>query len=286
MPHPAQGQTIQNIDDSPNDEFNDRAIVEPGVSRIFGQLTPADLPEPVYTTNATFNPGDVNTFTIPNLPASEPFLAWVDHDGAEIDTIMGQFDDAGEMINFDDDGSPAGALAPAIRGVVPSSGMIELQVTEFGDNDFDGTLDFVDEYCCEDCTPPDDSAEYYREVCSEENVSGSSYGTGDYTLSVLIGDVEVNGDVDFFTLSGMPPGHAFVVSESLSEVGIRMQWLARDGSVISNSSYSETNNREQIGGLVPANGEVHVVVRGYAGYGYWGNEDYLLQVETRDVGEE
>lgn len=269
LPMAAGAQTIQSIDTAPNDQFSDRVMVDPGITHIFGQLDSPDMPEPIYTTNETLNRGEVDTFTISDLPPSEPFFVWLDHGTSSMDTILGVFDSTDNMVAFDDDGSPTGNLASAIRGVVPSTGTLRLKVSGIGDDDFDG------------------AHEYYHDEHSESPMSEPHYQQGDYTLSAVIGDVEIVSDVDFFTLSGLTPGDAFTISEALSASGVSMQWLANDGTVISHSSFSETDNREQISGLVPNSGQVHVVVRGYNAYGYEGGYistgEYLLRVESRTV---
>ncbi|MGF1513790.1 MAG: hypothetical protein ACFB5Z_08855 [Elainellaceae cyanobacterium] len=272
LPLPAAAQTIQSIDDAPNDTFGDRVTVAPGASRIFGQLEPPEIPETDYSSEETLNQSEVNTFTITGLPAEEPFFAWVDSDES-MDTIMAQFDGAENLLAFDDDSSPFGLYAPAIRGVVPSSGTLILKVSGIGDDDFDGFLD------------------YYEPGFAEPGFTQAQrdphYEMGDYTLSVLTGEENITGDLDFFSLSGLTPGDVFSVAVSLTEYGASIGWLADDGSLISRSVYAESSNREQVSGLVPASGEVHLVVTGYDDFSFEGDHgnsgDYVLVVETRAI---
>jgi len=267
LPLPATAQTIQSIDEAPNDTFGDRVLVAPGTTRIFGQLAPPDVSETDYSTSATIDPGEVNTYTVTDLPANEPFFVWLQSDDA-MDTIMGQFDGAGNLVTFDDDSSPFGNLAPAIRGVVPSDGTLRLKVSGIGDNDFDGFSDY-----------------YEAEASSAQQ--DPHYQMGDYTLSVLTGDANVTGDLDFFTLSGLTPGDVFSLLVNLTESGASVGWLADDGSLISRSSYAEADNREQVSGIVPASGTVHFVVSGFDDFSFDGSHgtagDYLLTVESRRV---
>ncbi|MGB3612498.1 MAG: hypothetical protein WBA10_01800 [Elainellaceae cyanobacterium] len=267
LPLPAAAQTIQNIDDAPNGQFSDRVSVAPGTTRIFGQLEPPDVSETDYTTSATMNRGDVNAFTVTDLPANESFFVWVQTD-EPMDAIMGQFDSAGNLLTLDDDSSPFGNLAPAIRGVVPSDGTLHLKVSGLGDNDFDGFSD-------------------YYEVEVGNGAREPHYQVGDYTLSVMTDDSAITGDLDFFTLTGLTPGNIFSVVVNLTESGASVGWLADDGSLISRSTYAEAGNHEQVSGIVPASGEVHFVVSGFDDFSFDGSHgtsgDYLLTVESRIV---
>ena len=273
LPLPATAQTIQSIDTAPNDQFSDSVTVTPGVTRIFGQLTPPDISESIYTTRETLNRGEVDTFTISDLPPSEPFLVLLDTGDIQADTILGLFDSDDNLISFDDDSSPFGNLAPALGGIVPDSGTVYVKVSGVGDADFDGVEEYYD---------------YGYEGCSEVTISSSHYQEGDYTLAVLVGDAEIVSDVDYFSLSGLTPGDVFTVSESLSESGVMIVWLASDGSVISSSAYSELDGRLQLSGIVPVDGQVHLMVSGYDDYSLNGRHsmsgDYLLTVETRTIG--
>ncbi len=267
LPLPAVAQNIQSVDDAPNDTFSDRVSIAPDVTRIFGQLEPPEIPDTDYRTREAMSRGEANTVTITGLPASEPFFAWVESDDS-MDLVMAQFDGAGNMILFDDDSSPFGSLAPAIRGIVPSNGTVELKVSGLGDDDFDGFQDYYNP----------------EGVVSSRDPHGQA---GDYTLSVLTGEESITGDLDFFTLSGLTPGDVFSVAVSLAEAGASVGWLAGDGSLIGRSIYSEVDSREQVSGLVPASGEIHLVVSGYEDFRFEGRHgtsgEYVIAVETRAV---
>ncbi|NER85400.1 MAG: hypothetical protein F6K42_39110 [Leptolyngbya sp. SIO1D8] len=184
---------------------------------------------------------------------------------------MGRFDDNGNLLDFDDDSSPFDGLAPAIRGRIPDNGTLHLKISGIGDDNFDGLQEYY-EYYCEDCPETPELFPHYEE--------------GNYRLAVLVGDAELPGDIDFFTLSGLTPGDVFTVSESFSSYfGIRIGWLANNGSVIALSNYSDLEGREQIAGIVPPDGQVNLVVSGYDDVDLRGRHaasgDYLLTVETR-----
>ena len=273
LPRPAVAQIIQSVDTAPNDHFSDRVTIAPSVTRIFGQLTPPDISESIYTTRETLNQGEVDTFIVSDLPPSEPFLVLLDTENIQANTILGLFDSDENLISFDDDSSPFGNLAPAIEGIVPDSGTIYVKVSGVGDTDFDGEEEYY---------------HYGDDGCSEVTISSAHYQESNYTLAVLVGEAEIVSDVDYFSLSGLTPGDVFTVSESLSESGVMMIWLAGDGSVINTSSYSESNGRLQLSGIVPVDGQVHLMVSGYDDYSFDGSHstsgDYLLTVETRTIG--
>ncbi|NER85444.1 MAG: hypothetical protein F6K42_39340, partial [Leptolyngbya sp. SIO1D8] len=97
----AVAQVIQSVDTAPNEQFSDRITVEPGVTRIFGHLTPPDISDAVYATDETLKQGEVDSFTISDLPPSQSFWVVVDTSHSNMDPIMGRFDDNGNLLDFD-----------------------------------------------------------------------------------------------------------------------------------------------------------------------------------------
>ena len=275
VPVSADAQDFQNIDTAPNDRFSDRVTIEPGVSRLFGQLEQPDLSDFAYQTTEVLSPGEVDTFTISDLPPSQQLVVFLDTSDTQLGAVLGLFDNGDNLVDLGYNSYSYGSPYPSLTSAVPANGTIHLKVSGSGDDNFDGTNEYYNyyDYCggLEACEPfavaPHDQA-------------------GEYTVSVFVGDQPLRGDVDFFTLSGLTPGHVFSVAEStLSEFGLRIGWLANDGTLIGKSSYSEIIGREQLGGIVPASGEVHLVVSGYEDIAFEGrhyiSQDYLLQVETR-----
>ena len=266
FPLSASAQTLQNIDTAPNNSFNNSVIVEPGVTRIFGNLEPPTISNVDYTTSATIERGEVNSFTIPNLPPSQPFFVWMDTENTSMSASLGLFDTSDNLVRTAYDVSPTGNYAPAMHGTVPSSGTLRLKVTGSSDYNFDG-------------------AEEYYDDLGNELPGDPHYAEGDYTLSLITGDTDIRGDVDFFTLSNLRPGDIFTVSAFLAEYGVRLAWFADNGAMVSASSYSDLSYTEAISGIVPASGNVHIAVSGYDDIYFEGSHtnpgEYLLKIATQ-----
>ena len=253
VPFSAQAQTIESIDTRPNDTFGDRVTVSSGATRIYGELTPVDIPPADYVTENILSRGSVDEVTLTDLTPGNSFFAWITLDNSNnMDPIMGLFDADGNLMFWDDDSSPTAALAPALRGTIGDDGTLTLKVSGIGDDDFDGNEIY-----------------YYGndwesgEIDESSAVTEPHYQSGEYTLSVITNAVELRGDVDFFTLSGLTPGYRFTVEDSMSEGGVTLGWMADNGTVASVSAPSDATYREQIEGIVPATGQIHIAVSGY-----------------------
>lgn len=266
MLSPVAAQTLQNIDTAPNDSFSESVVIEPGVTRIFGNLELPTIPELDYSTDASLMRGEVDSFTIQNLPPLEPFFVWMDADTNSMSPSLGLFDASGNLIRTAYDVSPTGNYAPAMYGTVPADGTLRLKVTGSSDYTFDGF------------------EEYYDDLGNE--LQGEPhYAEGDYSLSLITGDKEVQGDIDFFTLSNLTPGDIFTVSAFLSEYSVRLAWFADNGEFVSTSRYSDLNYTEELSGLVPPSGNIHIAVSGYDDIYFDGSHtnpgEYLLKVSTQ-----
>ena len=276
FPLSVNAQTIESIDTGPNDTFSDRVTVSSGANRIYGELTPVDLGVPDYKVENVLEAGSVDEVQLTDLPPGAAFFAWVTMENIDMDPIMGLFDDQGNLIRWDDDSSPTASLAPAIRDTISEDGTLTLKVSGVGDDDFDGNQIY-----------------YYGDNWDSEDSDDSSavtephYQAGEYTLSVITNAVDIKGDVDFFTLSGLTPGHRFAVSESMSEGGVRLGWIAEDGTVASVSSYSDVTYCEQLEGIVPATGQLHIAVSGYDDSSFEGQHtnsgEYVLRVDIQPL---
>ncbi|MEM9218435.1 MAG: hypothetical protein AAGD25_29350 [Cyanobacteria bacterium P01_F01_bin.150] len=274
VPFAVNAQTIETIDTQPNDTFGDRVTVSPGVNRIYGELSPVALPPADYMTENFLEVGTVDEVQLTNLPPDSLFFAWITMENNNMDPILGLFDSEGNLIRWDDDSSPATPFAPAIRGTIAKNGTLSLKISGTGDEDFDG-----------------DEIYYYNdawngdEVDESSPITGPHYQVGEYTLSVATDIVDLEGDLDFFTLSGLTPGHGFTIAESMSEYGVRFGWLDDDGTVTSVSHYSEITYREQLEGTVPATGQLNIVVSGYDDESFDGQHtnsgEYVLQVNVQ-----
>ena len=78
------------------------------------------------------DPMDFMSFT--GLTPGEPFVARITSAG--FDPVLGLFNDCGNLIEFNDDyeSSPL----PRISGIVPPGGVLNLAVTGYNDEDFEG----------------------------------------------------------------------------------------------------------------------------------------------------
>jgi hypothetical protein len=91
----------------------------------------------VYIDNGPQTIADVDFFTFTGLTPGEPFAARTsDPDELEIDTMLGWFDDLGELIETNDD--DGGELLSLIEGIVPENGELTFAVTGCCDDEFIG----------------------------------------------------------------------------------------------------------------------------------------------------
>ncbi|MEL6763784.1 MAG: hypothetical protein AAFO87_08985, partial [Cyanobacteria bacterium J06607_6] len=135
MPLSANAQTLQNIDTAPNDQFSDRVTIEPGVTRLFGQLDAPDTTEFVYTTTGNLEPGEVDTITVSDLPPSEPIQVFLEISSDRTNAVMGLFDNEDNLVTLGYGSYPYGAPYPAISSAVPINGTLNLKVSGGGDDD-------------------------------------------------------------------------------------------------------------------------------------------------------
>ena len=268
FPLSTSAQTLQNIDTAPNDSFEESITINPGVTRIFGNIEVPPVPDADYVAAETIERGEVNRFTVSNLPPSTPFFAWMDIENSSMSASLGLFDASDNLIRTAYEVSPSGNYAPAMRGTVPASGTLRFKVTGSSDYNFDGAEEYYDNFG--------------NEVPGEPH-----YAEGEYTFSVVTGETDIQGDIDFFTLTNLTPGDIFSVSAFLSEYGVRLAWFADNGSMVSTSSYSDLTYTEAISGIVPASGNINIAVSGYDDYDFTGNHsnpgEYLLKVSTQSV---
>jgi|GEM_PF-5088069 len=83
---------------------------------------------------------DVDFVTFTGLTPGVPFsLETMDSQGSGIDTYMGWFDDSGIELAFNDDFDFPNSLLSRIEGVVPPSGNLNVAVTGFGDDFYEGS---------------------------------------------------------------------------------------------------------------------------------------------------
>ncbi len=103
------------------------------------------VPDLSLTGNLAEGGSDVDFFDLFGFTPGQDFVIVTDNDvpnGAP-DITLGLFDDQGNLITTNDDGSPLGnGLASAAVGQVNDDGSIHFAVSGYPDFDFDGTSDF------------------------------------------------------------------------------------------------------------------------------------------------
>jgi hypothetical protein len=261
-----------------------------GAYQVFVQLGVSDRADvdttvPDYTFNATLVPGQIEDFAVSELTPATPFFVWTDNTQSGVDTMLGTFDEAGNLIAFDDDGSPVGTgLASGLLGTVNDDGSIQLRISAFPDFNFDGVYDD---------TPPgfeppmgfDPSME--GSFPTEPFTPGAPepHGvTGAYELYVSVGSEALKGDVDYLAFPGLEPGSSFVATITLANFDTLMGWLDDNGQILAVNDDTATSVLSEIRGIVPASGVVNLVVSGYGDDNFDGTHtyisDYVLQLDT------
>lgn len=123
------------------DSFSEIRTLEPGAVHeySFNDFEWLGGSYDVYIDNVIFAGSDVDFFTFSGLTPGGPFTATTfDPDNAELDTILGWFDESGAQLDFNDDIDP-GNLLSKIEGTIPANGMLTFAVSGFGDDDFQGS---------------------------------------------------------------------------------------------------------------------------------------------------
>lgn len=199
-----------------NNTFSTRTVLPAGSTHVLGELSYGvdSATGPSYTFTGRLTPEGVDTYTIPDLPAGEPFYAWIDNSNSGVDTVMGIFD-GNTLLTTDDDGSPVGlGLASGTGGTVNSNGTIDIRISGFPDFDFDGMYDAPPEFSFDDPSlssdfepfEPSGSYDLYVQLGTSD-LTAADPASADYTFTQEIIPGEVNGTV----LTDLPPNESYVV---------------------------------------------------------------------------
>lgn len=103
---------------------------------------------PTYLYSSTLSPGKVDSFTESGLQPSAPFVAWTNNfpgvnPPKKPDTILGAFNQSGNLIAVNDDGGPFGSnWGSGIKSSVNNDGSLKLKVSGYNDFNFDERNDF------------------------------------------------------------------------------------------------------------------------------------------------
>ncbi len=102
---------------------------------------------PTYLYSSTLSPGKVDSFTKSGLQPSAPFVAWTNNfpginPPKKPNTILGAFNQSGNLIAVNDDGGPFGSnWGSGIKSSVNNDGSLKLKVSGYPDFNFDGRND-------------------------------------------------------------------------------------------------------------------------------------------------
>lgn len=252
-------------ENEPNSSFNTRQFLPSRTTTVTGELgvpTPAPFPDFDFSFSDSLFPGDVDTFTIPGLSPSQPFIAFTDNrtNSSTPDTILGTFDDSGSLISSNDDSGRG--LFSALSGAVNADGTIRLGVTGFSD------FGFV----------------------------GNHFQSGDYELFVALGtstlpplDSPVQGDVDFFTFSNLLAGSPFSAEITSGTFDSILGFLDDSGNIIATDDDSGEGLLSLLSGIVPTSGRLNLAVTGFSDFGLTGNHSqtgsYTLSLTAQTVPE-
>lgn len=227
----------------PNDDFASRAVLDPAVRTVSDAIT-AGLP------------------------------------GAGPDTTLGAVTQTNSIVETDDDSSPFGdGRASALYDVaVNTDGSIRLRVSGYGDFDFDGDDDIFGNLHAESgpfdltVTVFNGGSQVDRQDLSATLSAGgvqtfdlAGYTTG-WTFDAAIDNTPDVGDdvIDFMTFTGLPAGDRFEATITAGTFDTMLGWFDDDGDAITHDDDGGAGALSSLAGLVPAGGQVHLAVTGYA----------------------
>ncbi|MGJ3254595.1 MAG: hypothetical protein ACFE0J_26200 [Elainellaceae cyanobacterium] len=245
-------------ENEPNDTFENRETQPADVTIVTGELTqrfdPSDFD---YEFSGMMSPGEASTFAIDDLDASEPFYAWIDNGSDGPDTVIGTFNAAGELIGTDDDSSPSGnGVASGIGGTAGDDGMVRLAVTGFPDFEFQAL---------------------------NSNGALVHEQSGEYQVRVKTGIDAPEGDVDYYSISGIDPGTGFTLEVTDANFDSILVWLDDDGNVVTVDDDGGTELLSKIRGFVPLSGSINFAISAFGDPEFTGNHiesgPYSISVE-------
>lgn len=234
-----------------NGSFARREVMATGTTTVLGGLAapinfaPGDYD---YVISGTLLAGQVDAY-FPVAGGEEvrrPFTAWIDNTTGptQPDTIMRSVTETFSEIWRNDNSSPIGnGLASMVPGFVNANGEIDVQVSGVGDDSF----------------------------------NGSHTQAGDYNLYVRM---ESLYDIDFLSFRNLIPGTVFSAEITQGDFNSVLGWVGDTGEIISVDDNGGSGTLSLISGIVPASGEVNIVVTGWADYQLFGfheqSGDYRL----------
>ena len=233
----------------------------------------AEEPNETFATATVLSPG-VTTVADSLSPGSYP------------DTMVGARDQFGEVYVYDDDFSPVGSgTASGLEGIDTNSGSISFAVTGYPDEFFIGDHGWFGEYqvFVDVYDFFDDPIDSFSEIRTLQPgvVDDFSYSNFEWiggTYDVYIDntlDASLNGDVDFFTFTGLTPGAAFAV-ETVDPLDVDLDsylgWFDDAGElIVADDDGVIGTTLSRIEGVVPAVGTLTFAVTGFGDETFFGN---------------
>jgi len=216
-----------------NNDFSSRNIFAAGVTVVDGSLTGTALDQANadFSFNSELMSGQVNFQDLLGLTPGELFFAAIDNTASGVDTFLGTFDEFGNNIATNDDGSPFGnGVSDALGGNVNNDGSIHLQVTG----------------CCDDFL-------------------GTHAESGVYDLFVFLGidAAAVNSDIDFLSFVGLTPGEAFGAEITFADFDTTLGWFDEFGNLIASDDDGGVGLLSRLDVIVPVNGILTFAVSGF-----------------------
>ncbi|HEY9818972.1 MAG TPA: hypothetical protein V6D20_24650 [Candidatus Obscuribacterales bacterium] len=220
-----------------------------------------------YTFTETLIPGEVGMIALDDLPAGEPFVVWIDNSDSGIDTMVGIFDPAGDLVDLNDDGSPVGnGLGSILTGFVSDDGSVDVRVTLFPDFDFTG--EYMSQGPGE--MPPFEPGPHGVE--------------GEYELYVKLGIDSLPGDIDFLVFPDLTPGSEFVAEVTLANFDPVLGWFDDEGQLITVDDDGGEGVYPRMVGTVPPSGSVTLAVSSFPDFEFDGSHqavsDYVVRFEA------
>ncbi len=237
------------VEVEPNNTFSNRHMLPVGTSVVNGAIGDIDGFDPNdydMSWSGTLLTGNVDYYQHP-AAAGSPFIAWIDT-GDTLDTVLGTFDEGGDLIDFNDDGYYYDYFASWIGGAANSNDTINLGVTSFGDNGFTGAI---------------------RE--------------GSYDLFLKLDGTFA--DVDFLTFSGLTPGNEFVAEITSGTFDTLLGIFDDAGTLLQYDDNNGAGDLSKLAGIVPVNGILNFAITTstdpqFMGLHYNDSGDYTLTLTS------
>ena len=237
----------------------DRRMVMPFGTSVFSSdlMTPVDFApgDYDYIISDALTPGAADSFfpVAGGLEVRRPFTAWIDNTtgATQPDTLMRSVTETFSEIWRNDNSSPIGnGLASLVPGYVNANGEVDVQVTGAGDDSF----------------------------------NGNHAQSGDYNLYVRM---ESLYDIDFLSFRDLVPGSNFTAEITQGDFNSVLGWVGDTGQILFVDDNGGTGTLSLINGIVPASGEVNIVVTGWADYQLFGfheqSGDYRLDFTATTI---